>query len=406
MDKYLLEHLARLMHVDIFCWNPAERELEAFQDYHAYNPVCRSETLRQALTERAQRLSVPFLGKWDYQIYFACIPVGETYYMAGPMNVEALNRIELHNFYCRYGVERSIEKNLESISFAEVLDIVETLAHVLTGACYTDEELTKKNNLIKTTVQEEADEQIVFQMKAEAREEYHHTYQEERELLECIKEGKVEDAVRRSRNMDSNLGILSSKKSRHWRNAAVAAITLCTRAAIESGVPPFIAYQISDFYIQKSDESDDAATILGYRNHAVEELTRRVSQRRARNHSSCYTEQCKEYIQKHYREKIYQNEIADALGISAGYLSRLFKKETGICLQDYVTQVRLERAANLLRYSDEPIPKIAEYVYFPSQSYLGKAFKAYWNMTPKQYRETYKPVEFYGEMNGCRRKAI
>lgn len=396
MDQYLLEHLERLLKADIFCWSSPEGELETFHDNHEYNPIYCSKMLRQALVEKTRYLPVPFLGKWEYQIYFACIPAGAKFYMIGPMNLGALNRVELHRFYRRYGVDKLAEKELKTFSFAEVLDIVETLACVLTGQSYTDEELMEKNHLLKSTVQQEVYERVVFQMKEEEEAFYHHTYQEERKLLESIKQGNAEEAVQLSRNMDYNLGRLSTKEVRHWKNVAVAAITVCTRAAIESGVPPFEAYQISDFYIQKSDKSEDVAAILVYRNHAVKELTRRVYQHRNQKFTSSHTERCKEYIRNHYREKIYQNEIAEVLGISVSYLSRLFKKETGICLQNYVIQVRLERAANLLRYSDEPISKIAEYVNFPSQSYFGKMFKAYRNMTPKQYREIYKTVEFYG----------
>lgn len=82
------------------------------------------------------------------------------------------------------------------------------------------------------------------------------------------------------------------------------------------------------------------------------------------------------------------------LGISASYLSRTFKRETGVILQEFINDVRVERAANLLIYSEESLPGIAEYVNFPSQSYFGKIFKQKMNMTPKQYRERYKPAEF------------
>ena len=129
----------------------------------------------------------------------------------------------------------------------------------------------------------------------------------------------------------------------------------------------------------------------------MEELARRVQEVKAKRHTSSYTEQCKDYVRKHFKEKIYLDEIADKLGISSSYLSRLFRKETGVCFQDYVTQVRVELAANLLTYSEEPLPKIAEYVNFPSQSYFGKKFKELKHMTPRQYRERYKPLEFYEE---------
>nr|WP_305146746.1 AraC family transcriptional regulator [Blautia marasmi] len=137
--------------------------------------------------------------------------------------------------------------------------------------------------------------------------------------------------------------------------------------------------------------------ILAYRNHAIEELTKRVCELKTKRHTSSYTEQCKDYVKKHFKEKVYLDDIAGKLGISSSYLSRIFKRETGICIQDYVNDIRIERAANLLIYSEESIPRIAEYVNFPSQSYFGKIFKAKKNMTPRQYRESYKPTEFLEE---------
>ena len=126
----------------------------------------------------------------------------------------------------------------------------------------------------------------------------------------------------------------------------------------------------------------------------MERITLEVKQNLEKKHISSYVEQCKDYVAKHYREKIYLDEIAEILGVSSSYLSRLFRKETGTCLQDYITEFRVERAANLLIYSKEPLPRIAEYVNFPSQSYFGKIFKKYKQMTPGKYRELHKPREF------------
>lgn len=174
--------------------------------------------------------------------------------------------------------------------------------------------------------------------------------------------------------MDMELGKLSGTERNHWKNASVAAITLFTRAAIEGGVAPSVAYRLSDFYIQKCDSCAEIAQILEWRNRAVEEITGRVKERKNSRSKSNYVEKCKDYIENHYRTKVYQEEIARALGISSSYLSRLFHRETGVRLQDYIVQVRVEHAANLLLYSNESIARIAEYVNFPSQSYMGKVF--------------------------------
>jgi AraC-like DNA-binding protein len=123
-------------------------------------------------------------------------------------------------------------------------------------------------------------------------------------------------------------------------------------------------------------------------------LAKGVKAQKHRRHTSGYTEQCKDYVQKHFREKIYLDQIAGMLGISSSYLSRLFKKDTGMCFQDYVNEVKVERSSNLLLYSNETLSMIAEYVNFPSQSYFGKIFKERRGMTPRQFREKYKPAEF------------
>ena len=158
---------------------------------------------------------------------------------------------------------------------------------------------------------------------------------------------------------------------------------------------PAVAYRISGFYINKSTACKDVTQILIYRNHVIEELAKRVREQKEKSHTSSYTERCKDYIYGHYREKIYLDDIADTLGISSSYLSRLFKKETGISMQDFINDVRVEKAVNLLVYSEESLAKIAEYVNFPTQSYFGKIFKQKLKMTPKQYRELHKPTEFY-----------
>ena len=74
-------------------------------------------------------------------------------------------------------------------------------------------------------------------------------------------------------------------------------------------------------------------------------------------------------------------------------MMRLFKKETGICLQDAINEERVFRAANLLLYSELSLTEIAQYVGFPNQSYMGKVFKKLRNMTPMSYRDRFKNQE-------------
>lgn len=390
--NYLLRRISILMNVGIFC--EKDGNMEIFQEHAEHNPISQSGELRKKLKHGADAQDEPYIYKDKYMVYFACICKEDAFYMIGPMSLELLNRVELHQYYRSYGINEESEKRLNHFTFSEILDIVEMVANVLLETEYSDNELIYANRIIEDTKEKEEQEKVLFDMRDGEEELYHHTYLEERKLLDSIREGRVEDAIRFSRNMDADLGKLSKKELNHWKNVAIVAITLCTRAAIDGGISPSIAYRISDFYIQKSDGCNDIAKIIKYRDRAVEDLADQVKRKKGRKTSS-YVEQCRDYVEKHYREKIYLLDIAEVLGLSETYLSRLFKKETGIRLQDFIVQVRLEHAANLLKYSEESISNIAEYVNFPSQSYMGKIFKEKYQLSPKKYRETNKPTEYF-----------
>ena len=394
-SRYLLTHLSELQSVGIFSLK--DNNVISYQKNSAHNPLHHCAELQCYLVENAEKQTVPYICKDDYQAYFVCIKAPDAYYLAGPMCTVFFNKIERHKFYRAYGIPEDAEKNLRQFTVTEILQTVCILAKIVCDAEYTDQQLLDANHLVPVTKEQETEEQILFTLKSEEEDFYRHSYQEERKLLDMVREGNVEEAVRLSKDMDAEVGKLGASELTHWRNMLVVGVTLCARAAIEGGLMPYAAYRMSGYYINKGSECKDIMQILAYRNHAIEELTKRVCELKTKRHTSSYTEQCKDYVKKHFKEKVYLDDIAGKLGISSSYLSRIFKRETGICIQDYVNDIRIERAANLLIYSEESIPRIAEYVNFPSQSYFGKIFKAKRNMTPRQYRESYKPTEFLEE---------
>lgn len=395
MDTFLLKNLSDLLQIGIFY--VVEGTMDESWKTEESNPLCQDQSLREMLIQKALAQELPFLFQDEFQVYFGCIMSGSGFCLVGPMNVDFFDRPKRHKFYQKHGIPEKAEKNLTRFTLMEVLQIMCIVARVVSGKEYTDQQLVDANHLALVTKEEEEDDFIQFHIRSEEEYIFRHSYQEERELLDMVREGNVEEALRLAKQMDVAVGRLGRTEISHLRNLLTIGVALCARAAIEGGVSPYIAYRVSGFYINKGSECRDATQILVYRNHAVEELAKRVHEMRGKQHTSSYTMRCKDYVIKHFREKIYLDEIADTLGISSSYLSRLFKKETGVCLQDYVNQIRVERAANLLVYSEESLPRIAEYVNFPSQSYFGKIFKEYTNMTPRQYRETYKPAEFFEE---------
>lgn len=391
-QKYILSRLAEIFHTGVFCLR--EERLVSYEENPEYNPVYNNESFRFRLMQSANAQEEPVVVRDDFHMFYICVKREDAYYMMGPLSTRVMSRTERHQFYHFYGIDEKWEKGLHYHTLMEILQTAGLFAKLITGQEYTDQQLLDANYYVMDRA-EEKQEQVWFDIKSEDEDVYRHTYQEERQILDAVKEGNVEEAVRLSKEMDVNIGRLGKSEKEHWRNLSIVSVTLCARAAIEGSVMPAIAYRLSGFYINKITACQDVTQILIYRNHAIEELTKRVQEQKERSHTSNYTEQCKDYIYKNYREKIYLKNIADILGISSSYLSRLFKRETGTSLQDFINDVRVERAANLLIYSEETLSGIAEYVNFPSQSYFGKIFKQKMQMTPKQYREQHKPSEFY-----------
>jgi two-component system response regulator YesN len=85
-------------------------------------------------------------------------------------------------------------------------------------------------------------------------------------------------------------------------------------------------------------------------------------------------------------EDLGLDSIADALNMSPVYLGRLIKKYTSKSVVDYINEVRIEKAAGMLRDSDKLIAAIARDTGFTGNSYFGRVFKKYKGITPNEYR--------------------
>ncbi|TCL70798.1 two-component system response regulator YesN [Hydrogenispora ethanolica] len=93
----------------------------------------------------------------------------------------------------------------------------------------------------------------------------------------------------------------------------------------------------------------------------------------------------KRYILDHYREEISLNEVAAAISISPGYLSTIFRQDTGICFTDYVTEAKIGQAKKWLRESDYKIYEISALLGYQNAYYFSKVFKKVTGMTPSEF---------------------
>ena len=97
-----------------------------------------------------------------------------------------------------------------------------------------------------------------------------------------------------------------------------------------------------------------------------------------------------QYIQEHSREELTVPQIAKSALVSDSECLRCFKHIIGVPPIRYVKQYRLQKAAELLVSSEEPISEIAFSCGFQEMSYFARAFKEIYSLTPSAYRKTHR----------------
>ena len=102
----------------------------------------------------------------------------------------------------------------------------------------------------------------------------------------------------------------------------------------------------------------------------------------------------KDYIDAHYQEEIRIETLSDMVGMTPNALSRFVKKRTNRSISNYINEVRLGHASNLLADSTMTIAEIAYECGFNTISNFNRIFKNLKQITPKEFREIYKKNVF------------
>lgn len=135
------------------------------------------------------------------------------------------------------------------------------------------------------------------------------------------------------------------------------------------------------------EEVRDLSTFEQVKQWLLARVGRFAEEAEARRHP--YSEPVRKvcaYMKATYTEGISLQQAADVVHLNKTYLSELFKKETGISFNHYLTQLRIERAKELIAAGEVTIGVLAEQVGYPDGSYLTKVFKKMTGMTPNEFK--------------------
>lgn len=101
------------------------------------------------------------------------------------------------------------------------------------------------------------------------------------------------------------------------------------------------------------------------------------------------------YILDHIVDRLNLNQVSEACGLSANYLSHLFKKEMGLSIVEFINRVRITMVKKLLQESKLPISEIAERVGYEDRRYMERVFRKFCDCSLVEYRRKEMEASFF-----------
>lgn len=215
-------------------------------------------------------------------------------------------------------------------------------------------------------------------------------YEMENFFLRKISEGDVTGVKLAFESIVSNYYASTSQSQRSlystdWNGFAVLR-TLARKAAEQGGCSVVKIDEITRESIQQYALARTGSELNSVQKDMLIKLTQAVADTKKMSTYSPIVRNTLNYISANYSQNISLSELADMNHISEEHLSRSFKKEMGISISTHIGDIRIKKAAELLKSTNLSISDIAMYIGYPDNNYFAKVFKKRYGMTPSAYR--------------------
>ncbi len=393
-DTILLQYLSKKMHTHAYKLT-IDGEITfscckvlAFQDTYI-----KDKDFLDFLLESLPQ-GIPCLRSIRQKDIYGIVAGHNAIYIVGP--VSFASPVYLNCDYNELMLEEEIEKYVPQVNPDDYLEDILFLNHMITGVESTTEQIIETNclNHDHTGKVQKHFNDILFENHEN--NVHHNPYDQEMREFGSIENG---DLIQLEKSLqedyDGTIGTLAKDPLRNLKNLGIVLATLASRAAIRGGLSPEISFSLSDSYIQQIEECKDLALVAPLAHKAefqYAEMVHEIKEKQKgilKKQKNPRINKCKDFIFSHLHDRITLEDLAAEADCNPNYLSQLFKECEGISISGYILQEKINRAKNLLIYSDYSYIEIATYLGFSSQSHLGTQFKKHTGYTLRQYREIY-----------------
>lgn len=213
-------------------------------------------------------------------------------------------------------------------------------------------------------------------------------YAYENEIMKAVSNGQIHKAeLMISRFSKMAVETRLADPVRNIKNYCIIMNTLLRKAAEHGGVHPMYLDSTSSNFAQKIEGLNSVSSVQELMLEMFRSYCRLVNKHSMKNYS-VPVQKAIIYIDSDLTADLSLSAISSVLNISPGYLSALFKKETGQTLTEHVNRKRIKNAMLLLETTKLQIQTIAQYCGILDMQYFSKIFKKYTGTSPKKYRES------------------
>jgi len=388
--EHLCTHIIRLLHAPIRVYNITREQTAVYVDHDEQQDVlaCDQEFLDMLLEKGFQEAPILYLEAEE--IVYGMVRDEKQLYVLGPCCVDRDPVAAAKQLVRRHGMNPQKPYRVSHVFLHDFIELMLILHGQLTGDEMELNELLMRSfcdQRFELAMREKI-HQVFYTLRESAA--IHNPYDQEVREQESIRTGDLEALYRSLEEpFVGEFGILAHDPLRSTKNLIIVLITLASRSAIAGGMIPEVAFSMSDAFIQRVEELNNPGEVFALGRQAEVEYCTAVHNLSSGGGRNALLARCKSLIVQQLHSRLPVKELARQLEVTPDYLSRLFLREEGIKLTDYIMREKINCAKQHLVYTEDAYDVLAFSLGFSSQSHFGQTFKKWTGVTPKQYREQY-----------------
>ena len=396
MDHTLFSALLKnLLSVDVTDATDMSNSLEAFEKKYCFSikmqPMFTNDALYYLLSSSKASMIYELIDQLGICVSF--FRFDNRIYIIGPYVKEKYSELKTETVLAKN--DESSSKSLAFKLYYTAFPIVytEQITSVVNKCIisFSPTESEYSYRRLSGFIQDVSEEDDKTELSEKNYSEIYRRYDQEKQFLSMIRNGDTKNILSAFEKMSSPevLSVFSKESLNYYASGYGLAIlkALSRKAAEESGLSVITIDEITQKYTQLSSATNNADLQTRYQIDMIVELTKAVHNHKlSLDKYSPPIQRVLEYINLHLGDHISNEDLLANANMSISHLAKVFKKETGVTMTEYIALLRCKKAANLLKKTNLPIQEISSYVGYSDNNYFVKVFKKNYDMTPTEFR--------------------